>query len=241
MHQIVDNLFYTTDHPCMKQEERIFQSIEQAITEHRLTPGTRLREAHLAEIYGVKRGLIRKVLSKLAHNKLIEHLPNIGAQVAQPSLKEGLDLFETRRVLENSVVLSLCKKLTAEQLHQLDTLMQEERKAYESGNNQLGVRLSAGFHKLLAELAGNRVSEEFLVEIINRTPLVMISNAGQHPPNGCVNHEHREIVQALVNQDCEKASKLMHEHLSHLEKMFNIDKAKPLMDLAEILGPGRHL
>jgi DNA-binding GntR family transcriptional regulator len=221
----------------MKQEERIFESIEQAITEHRLTPGTRLREAHLAEIYGVKRGLIRKVLTKLAHNKLIEHLPNIGAQVAQPSAQEGHDLFATRRVLEKSVLASLCQGITSEQLHQLNTLLQEEQKAYESGNNKLGVRLSAGFHKLLAELAGNRVSEEFLVEIINRTPLVFISSIGQLPPNVCVNHEHIDIVKALVNKDCEKAAQLMDEHLSHLEKMFNIEEAKPVVDLSEILKP----
>jgi len=221
----------------MKQEEKIFESIELAITEHRLTPGTRLREAHLAEIYGVKRGLIRKVLSKLAHNKLIEHLPNIGAQVSQPSAQEGLELFATRRVLEKSVVASLSQGITPEQQHQLNTLLQEEQKAYDSGNNNLGVRLSAGFHKLLAQLAGNRVSEDFLIEIINRTPLVIISNVGQHPPNGCVNHEHIDIVNALVDKDCEKATQLMDEHLSHLEKMFNIDKAKPLLDLTEILGP----
>lgn len=218
----------------MKQEERIFKSIEQAITEHRLTPGTRLREAHLAEIFGVKRGLIRKVLSKLAHNKLIEHLPNIGAQVAQPSAQEGRELFATRRILEKSVIATLSQGITAEQLHQLNTLLQEEQKAYDNGNNKLGVRLSAGFHKLLAELAGNRVTEEFLVEIINRTPLVIISSLGQHPPNACVNHEHKDIVNALLIKDSEKAIQLMDEHLSHLEKMFNIEAAKPLMDLSEI-------
>ena len=219
----------------MKNEERIFKSIEQAISEHRLTPGTRLREAHLAEIYGVKRGLIRKVLSKLAHNKLIEHLPNIGAQVAQPSEQEAHDLFATRRILEHAVVVALSHSITPEQVHQLTTLMQEEQKAYASGNNQLGVRLSAGFHKLLAELAGNRVTEEFLVEIINRTPLVMISSLGQHPPNACVNHDHNEIVAALIEKDGDKAARLMDEHLSHLEKMFNIAKAKPQMDLEHIL------
>jgi DNA-binding GntR family transcriptional regulator len=236
MHQIVDNIFQSTDDPSMKQEERIFQSIEQAISEHRLTPGTRLREAHLAEIYGVKRGLIRKVLAKLAHNKLIEHLPNIGAQVAQPSAKEGRDLFATRRILENAVIESLCGNINAEQIHQLNVLLQEEQKAYDSDDNQLGVRLSAGFHKLLAELAGNRVTEKCLVEIINRTPLVIISNLGQVPPNACVNHEHKDIVQALADNNCVKARQLMDEHLLHLEKMFNIETAKPKTDLAEILG-----
>lgn len=235
MHPIVDNIFRSTDDHTMKQEDRIFQSIEQAISEHRLTPGTRLREAQLADIYGVKRGLIRKVLAKLAHNKLIEHLPNIGAQVAQPSAKEGRDLFATRRILENSVIMSLCGNISAEQIHQLNLLLKEEQKAYENGNNQLGVRLSAGFHKLLAELAGNRVTEKCLVEIINRTPLVMISTLGQVPPNGCVNHEHKDIVQALADNDCEKARQMMDEHLSHLEKMFNIEKAKPQSNLAEIL------
>ncbi len=233
--RMVDNPNPRGNDRGMTDEERIYQSIEQAIGEHRLTPGTRLREKHLAEIYGVKRGTIRKVLSRLTHSKIVEHLPNIGARVARPDLKTGSDLFATRQVLERAVIKQLCEHITGQQLKQLEDYLEQEEHAYRHGDNHQGVRLSAGFHKLLAQIAGNRVTEEFLDEIINRSPLILIARLGQHPPNGCVNQEHRQLVKALAAKDCAEAMQIMEQHLSHLQNLFNTEATEPSTDLATIL------
>jgi DNA-binding GntR family transcriptional regulator len=65
-------------------EEEVLRRIEQAVLDHRLTPGTKLKEVKLAELFGVKRGLIRKVLTRLAHSSLVVQTPNRGATVARP-------------------------------------------------------------------------------------------------------------------------------------------------------------
>lgn len=216
------------------RQETVLQDIKKAITEHRLPPGTRLREVQLADIFGVKRGLIRKVLTQLTNEKLVDHQPNAGAQVARPSAKEGKDLFATRRILENTVIQTLCEIITREQIDYLREYLKKEQAAYQQSDNKRGVRLSTGFHKELARLAGNRVIEEFLSEIINRTPLVILAQLGQHPPNGCVNHEHCDIVDALEQKDSETASRLMNEHLSHLENMFTINTEQIKTELTDI-------
>lgn len=221
----------------MDQQDIVLQSIKKAIIEHRLPPGTRLREVQLAEIYDVKRGLIRKVLAQLTREKLIDHQPNAGAQVAQPSIKEGQDLFATRRILEQSVIQTLCDSITADQINTLREYLKTEETAYQQSDHPLGVRLSTGFHRELARLAGNQIIEEFLNEIINRTPLVILSQLGQQAPNGCVNHEHCDIVDALAQKDPDTATRLMNEHLSHLEKLFNTNVAQPKTELVDQLQP----
>ena len=217
----------------MSSEDTVFQYIEKAISEQRLPPGTRLREVQLADIFGVSRALIRKVLNRLVNAKLVEHRPHVGAQVACPSIEDSEDLFSTRKLLESAVVEQLCQGINDAQVEQLRRYLAQEQQAYADGDIQQGIRLSAGFHKQLAQLAGNRVIAGFLDEIINRTPLVMMSrHSSGH--NGCVNDEHIRIVEALEQGDCQSAQQLMLEHLSQLQNMFTM-KPEPLpTDLQQI-------
>jgi len=219
------------------QEETVYQYIEKAILEHRLLPGTRLRELQLAEIFGVKRGLIRKVLTRLTHARLVDHQPNAGAQVACPSIEDAQDLFYTRQVLESAVLGILCEHITPAQISHLRELLQQEHDAYQQQNPQLGVRLSTGFHRALVEMAGNRVLAEFLNEIINRTPFVIMSHSGDPQTEGCINHEHSDIVDALEARDFGRANALMQQHLAHMQKMFHSQpkpRETPLEEVFEL-------
>lgn len=227
MHQIVNNL-------QMTQEETVYQYIEKAILEHRLLPGTRLRELQLAEIFGVKRGLIRKVLTRLTHARLVDHQPNAGAQVACPSIEDAQDLFYTRQVLESAVTRILCDHITTTQIAQLREHLQKEHDAYQQQNPQLGVRLSAGFHRELVKFTGNRVLEEFINEIVNRTPFVIMSHPDDAGGKVCINHEHSDIVDALEAGDFKRADGLMREHLAHMQKMFHSRPAHSETPLEEV-------
>ncbi len=218
----------------MKQEETVYQYIEKAILENRMPPGTRLREVQLADIFGVKRGLIRKVLSRLTSAKLVDHIPNVGAQVACPSLKDGQDLFATRQILEQSVVRQLSGNLSHEQIKSLREYIQREQQAYQIGDSQKGVGMSAGFHRKLAELTGNRVLLEFLQDIINRTPLVMMSLSQPDPTRACINHDHRNLIDALEAGDSDAAVAIMQQHLQQLEGMFSDEAPEPATDLEQI-------
>jgi len=48
-------------------EDEVLRQIEQAVLDQRLPPGTKLKEVQLANLFGVKRGTIRKVLTPRRH------------------------------------------------------------------------------------------------------------------------------------------------------------------------------
>ena len=218
-------------------EDEVLCEIEQAVLDHRLPPGTKLKEIELAELFGVKRGLIRKVLARLAHSRLVEQTPNRGATVARPSVEEGRDLFAARRVLESSILESLAAKIDAPALGELRRLLADEQQAYRQGNSRQALQLSVDFHRRLAALNGNGVLEEFLNDIIRRTPLVILTHLGDDEQNRCRNQEHADIVDALESRDARTAVKVMNRHLMHIESRIRHKPDTPRSGLAALLRP----
>jgi DNA-binding GntR family transcriptional regulator len=222
-------------------EEEVLREIEQAVLDHRLPPGTKLKEVQLANLFGVKRGLIRKVLVRLAHSRLVDQTPNRGATVARPSVQEGQDLFATRRVLESAILESLANKMNSDVISQLRKMLDLEQKAYNKHDSEKALTLSVDFHRQLANLAGNSVLEEYLNDIIRRTPLVILTHLGDDEQNRCRNQEHEAIVDALESGDTKKAIKVMNQHLMHIESKIQ-HKPEPMKnDLASLLRPQNRL
>jgi DNA-binding GntR family transcriptional regulator len=216
-------------------EEDVLREIEQAVLDHRLPPGTKLKEVQLANLFGVKRGLIRKVLARLAHSRLVDQTPNRGATVARPSVQEGQDLFATRRVLESAILETLARKIDRNIVSQLRKMLDLEQKAYKKHDSEKALALSVDFHRQLASLAGNSVLEEYLNDIIRRTPLVILTHLGDDEQNRCRNQEHETIIDALEAGDTKKAIKVMNQHLMHIESKIQ-HKPEPLKtDLATLL------
>ena len=216
-------------------EDDVLRQIEQAVIDHRLPPGTKLKEVQLAEVFGVKRGTIRKVLARLAYSRLVEQLPNRGASVAKPSVKEGRDLFATRRALEGAIIQTLTPQIDNTQIKQLRRMMIEERTAYETGNSKLALSLSVDFHRQLANMSGNSVLEEYLNDIIRRTPLVILTHLSADPQNRCRNQEHEAIVDAIESGDAKKAIRIMNQHLLHIENRIEHKTEDLKPDLATLL------
>lgn len=58
--------------------DEIAEKISAAILEHRLAPGTKLGEDRLAAIFATSRAKVREVLARLAHEQIVELVPQKG-------------------------------------------------------------------------------------------------------------------------------------------------------------------
>lgn len=216
-------------------EDEVLRHIEQAVLDHRLPPGTKLKEIQLADFFGVKRGMIRKVLARLAHSRLVEQTPNRGATVAKPSVKEGQDLFAARRAIESAILNLLIGRVDDEMTAELRAMLDREQNAYRHGETEKALSLSVEFHRRLAQMAGNSVLQEYLDDIIHRTPLVILTHLDSDDQNRCRNQEHEAIVDAICNHDLRRACKIMNQHLLHIENKIQHKPEVAQTDLASIL------
>ena len=220
-------------------EDQVFDRIYQAVLDHRLQPGTKLKEVALAEVFGVSRSVVRKVLARLAYAKLIDLKPNRGATVASPSVEESRDLFAARRAVEGAIVDALTRKITPAQSRKLRAMAADESDAYERGDAASGLKMSLQFHRELASMAGNGVLAEMLDQLIARTPLVVLAFRGRSGDNLCGNDEHGDIVEAIATGSAAKAVAAMNVHLSNLESQLDLSPAREApTDFAQLFLAG---
>ena len=78
----------------------IAEQLTEAVHEHRLQPGAKLREDEVCEIFSVSRTIVRQALRSLEFGGLLTIEKNRGAFVAKPTLKEAHEVFQARALLE---------------------------------------------------------------------------------------------------------------------------------------------
>src|SRR5437868_11547742 len=216
-------------------DERVHHAIYAAIISHQISPGTALQEDALAGAFGVSRTIIRKVLQRLSHERLVDLVPNKGASVAQPSAGEAREVFEARRVLERIFVGQVVERASDADLNNLLKLAKTEEQAFERGDRQARVQLSGDFHRHLSVLAGNKVLSDFLNELISRTSLIiaLFESPGTVP---CSHSEHREIADALRRRDSKKAMEFMDHHLRHVEAQIELSESHVRADFRSLFS-----
>ena len=112
----------------VQSADSIAKDIAAAIAEHRLPPGSRLREEALARVYDVSRTKVRAALLMLSKDRLIDIVPDKGAFVAKPSAEEARNVFAVRRALEAEMVRELIQKATPADYRRLKAHLVGERR-----------------------------------------------------------------------------------------------------------------
>lgn len=215
--------------------QEIRDRIWNAIAERKLRPGTRLKEEQLAEIFQASRARIRQALSLLDRDRLVTLIPNRGGFVAEPTVDEARDVFYSRRIIEGRLVERLCAQASAADITRLRDHVAQERAAHAARDLSGIVRLSGGFHVLVAELAGSDYLHEVTRDLVSRTSLIttMYQPRLMHD---CGPDEHSEVVDLIAAGDAAGAAAVMERHLLHVEAELDLNELpEPPRDLREVL------
>lgn len=215
--------------------DEIAEKISAAILEHRLAPGTKLGEDRLATIFGASRAKVREALARLAHEQVVELIPQRGAFVAKPTIEQAQDVFEARRLIEPGVLRRLIATMDDVKQQRLRRHLEQETDARKRDDKRAIVRLSGEFHVLLAELAGNSALARTMRELSTLTCLI-ISLYDAPTATSCRADEHEQIVRAVKQGDSNKAEALMLDHLDHIQQSLKLDAEASEADLESIFG-----
>jgi len=217
-------------------EQAIYAAISAALLAGRLAPGVKLGEHRLADIFGVNRERIRKVLHRLGHERLIEVIPNRGAFVAAPSLHDARLIYEARRIVEGGIVWGLAQTLSAPQIEALERHLALELAAKNTGDRAESIRLSGAFHKLLGEMTGNEFIIREVQELVSRTAM-LVAFFEPDTSSRCGCEEHAAIIEAITRGDGPAATRAMVTHLSLIETRLKPQGGKmPALDMEAVFS-----
>jgi DNA-binding GntR family transcriptional regulator len=218
-------------------EQHIYQTVFDSVLNQRLAPGTKLPEPALCELFNVSRAVIRKVLQRLEHDRIVELRPNKGAVIAAPTPEETRQIFEARRALEVAIVELATRRHSKADLAELRHLLNHEHAVTHNPHQPAWAACAREFHLKIAAIAGNPILIDYLTELMTRCSLIValyqpIGNAA------CEHAEHRRVVDSMAKGDVASACGEMGKHLRALEDNICLDRKGSAQTLAQMLNLG---
>lgn len=184
----------------------------ERIIEGRYKPGARLVETQIARELGVSQAPVREALRDLESVGMVESFAFRGARVRKPTREELIEAFPVRAVLESLAASEAARRITDDQLEQLEQLIVDMESAAKHGNAHEQAAANAEFHALIVEAAHNSTLERLWVflEPWARTYLTA-ARSGVDLNELAV--RHKKILKPLRERDSEAAAAAMREHL----------------------------
>jgi DNA-binding GntR family transcriptional regulator len=205
------------------KRDQAYNQLRRLLILQQIPEGQRLRETEWAQKLGVNRSALREALVRLAAEGLIVAGPKKGFFVPAVTPKEFEDIVKVRLVLEGSAIDIICQSRLNTREH-LKPLIQ----ACDLFEQLIGDEyyLSAAeadhrFHETLVELSRNRR----LAAAYRHAPLPMIQPDiifGKEwlVVERCSLAEHRELIEAILQGDTNRAKTCLDEHLRGLRQPF---------------------
>jgi DNA-binding GntR family transcriptional regulator len=202
----------------------VYQALREAIISHQVPPGTKLPEDELSSIYSVGRALIRPALQALAHDRLVRLEPNRGAFVAQPSKQEAREVFEARALIEPKVAALAAELATPAAVKELRLHLEREHAATRALDDAAAIKLSAGFHMAVADIASHSIFSGYVHELLSRSSLI-VALYWKRRDATCQSHAHHALVDAIAEHKAEDAANLMKTHIIDLLSGLDLEVA----------------
>ena len=188
-----------------------YELLLKAIEEGDLPPGSRLREAELAERFAISRTPVREALNRLEAQGLVTHEPHQGAKVASLDYSQITELYFVRELLEGNAARLAAIQATGPEIEILQEMVLHDKAlcnqpAALARNNRM-------FHRQVYCCARNR----FLNQMLENMRLSLILLAGTTlgtPERGAQSvEEHEAIVSAIRAHDPDAAEEAARQHI----------------------------
>lgn len=171
-------------------------------------------EGSLAQNLGVSRTPVRSAIRRLEADGLVKSIPNRGAFVITPTLKEIEETFLVRGHLEQMAARLAAKSITPGQIAILNELIEKEAIIFEKQDLDEYYLVNDTFHLKIAEFSDNSVLTSYVNTLLDKTRIFLIlfdpfSKLSISPSL----KDHQKIVESLERHDQDGAAQAIAEHI----------------------------
>ncbi len=211
------------------QSDRAYQYLRRKILNRELVPGTRVRYGPVGKEIGVSATPVREAIGKLAHEGLVELVPQSGAIVKTPTRKDAIEVYEMREAIEPFAAMKACQLIGRKQFktmeESLDVMRALHAKAvlheFEGAVDKgLFDRADLEFHLTILEAADN---QRMLKAVADYHLLTGIIGAERHDYDAEVLamtiEDHEAILSGLAAREPEEVRRSMVTHIRNSRQL----------------------
>lgn len=230
--------------------DRLAQDIQDRVASGVLPIGTWLRQETLAVDFGVSRTPIREAFQKLHARGVIELIPNRGARVRLPTVREIREAYQVRAELEGLAAELAASLATEEQIARLQeaeelfgqAVASRSRARKRSPSADAGwTRANDLFHEVVQEASCNQQLRQTIRGLHRSFPRSLTWEALDQDVRLLKENvtQHRAIREAIEAGDGAAARALMVQHVTRAGELVALrSAAAPLVATPPSRGPG---
>jgi DNA-binding GntR family transcriptional regulator len=178
-----------------------------------LQPGDRIVESRLAKELGISQAPVREALRELEQMGLVVSYPNRGSSVRQIEPQDAHEMYTLRAHLEAMAVRLAIPKLTADDLDELEGIIEAMVEAGRENDPQRLTELDAHFHEYIIDKSGHQLLFRTWQGInpLNWTAITVIRLRNRNLVE--LAERHRPILEALRKRDIPLAEATIQDHV----------------------------
>jgi DNA-binding GntR family transcriptional regulator len=196
----------------------LVENVKGALIRNEAQDGEAMTEAILCRRLRVSRGAIRDALAQLESQGLIERKKKKGTLLRRPTLKEIVDLWDSRSALEGVAARLAASKIKPSDLEKLTAIIAKRDEAASRQDARLVDQYDIDFHQLIIDIADNGCVRDIVRNIH------LFDRIFRYPPKGYsaddeqAAYSHQAIIGALGSNDPDRAEDVMKRHIQHAKK-----------------------
>lgn len=198
--------------------EKAYHLIRDRIVSLRLRPGSMVNERALTHELGLGRTPVREALRRLADENLVEVYPRRGIFVSNIEARDLASISEVRAELEGFAARLAAMRATPAERSVCETLIAELDAARGERDARALIHFDQRIHRHVYRCTHNEFLEATLEEyfvLTLRLWLVVIDRVQRLDE---AVQEHRELLEAVLDADAERADKVMRRHVVGFEE-----------------------
>lgn len=197
--------------------EIVYEELKRQILTGEIAPGTRMMEVELADEMGVSRTPVREAIRKLEKEGLVTIEPRRGAYAADISIKDILDVLEVRQDLEGMAAALAAQKITEEEKEELRDILDGYADAVRSKDIEKVIEGDEKFHKFVVACSDNKSLLQLVLQVQELSLRFRYIYYDESSHFEFQPQVHKEIYDAIIGGDAEKARRTMEAHLADLK------------------------
>ena len=201
--------------------ETICKEIRRDIIAHELIPGQKINVKELAKRYGASETPVKQALNQLAAEQIVENFPRHGMKIKSIDSEEAREIFQLRLMMDTWYTKEIIEALekNVEEHFQIMSRYEKDR----SVENYIEYYLQDDrFHELYLICSGNRKMVELYHSINPFIYSNYIFRKQSVEKNYAGLEEHKQIIQAIFDEDEERLKKCLKTHIDNALQAFEI-------------------
>lgn len=194
---------------------RIADTLREMIMTGEFQEGDKINETELCEAMEISKTPLREALRVLSGEGLISLVPNRGAFVTKPTIREITEMFDVMAVLEGVCARRAAEKMADADFGRIEALHSALEDAYRSRDQKTYIRVNDQYHSFVQELAENRTLNDIINGLRKKILLYRFQSLNLSGRFDDSIGEHRALLEAFRRRDGLKAETLMKTHLQH--------------------------